>query len=351
MKKQHQKRTNVGISAASIRRSHSILLRTCLICLASIPGQALLAQDSKQDDPKQSYTLDEIFAGKLPQSVDDLKAMQEHFRELAKRLKPATVALRVGQSQGSGVIVSRDGYLLTAAHVIGKPGQEFDVLFEDGSRAKAKSLGLNHSLDSGMAKIVEEGNWPYLDLGVSESLKRGQWVMSIGHPGGFDKLRGPVVRVGRLTYNSQSVLVSDCTLVGGDSGGPLFDMDGNIVGIHSRIGGPIESNMHVPVDVFMNEWDKYEEGKEIGRSRNRSTRPTVDPGFRVDTKLKITQVKPNGEKAGLKVGDVIKKFNGIKIKSRTEMAPGLLMLRKEKPFKVTVERDGKELTLEITPTG
>ncbi len=363
-----------GRNLRHLCRSQSLLIRTCLICLIALPTTAAIGQTNfddilneadrlaagqkseKQEDKKseqdkgqenKKLTLDEIFAGEIPQNIDDLRAMQEHMRELANKLKPATVSLRVGQAQGSGVIVSRDGYVLTAAHVIGKPGQPVTVIFPDGKEVRAKSLGLNHRIDSGLVKITEEGTWPYLDMGESETLKRGQWVMSIGHPGGFDKLRGPVVRVGRLTSNSASVVRTDCTLVGGDSGGPLFDMEGNVIGIHSRIGTRIEDNMHVPVDIYAKEWDDLENSKEVGRSRTAPTTNRAEPGFRTSYRLKVSELKPNGEKAGLKIGDTVKKFNGVDVKTRTELRPGLYGLKKGQEFELTIERDGKEMKIKI----
>ena len=300
---------------------------------------------------KQNLTLDEIFAGKDPQTVDDLRAMQQHVRELSERVKPATVSLRVNGAQGSGVIISRDGYILTAAHVIGKPNQKVTVIFNDGRTAEAKSLGMNHSIDSGLVKITDEGNWPYVDMGESKPLKNGQWVVSVGHPGGFDKIRGGVVRLGRVTLNSTSVIRTDCTLVGGDSGGPLFDMDGNVIGIHSRIGRNIRENMHVPVDIYGQEWIKLEKGDEIGRSRTiRSSANSFKEkfGYRLNYRLKVDEVTPALKKAGLKNGDKVTKFNDTKVENRLQLRPaGLYQLKKDAEYELTIERDGKELKLKL----
>jgi Trypsin-like peptidase domain len=105
----------------------------------------------------------------------------------------------------------------------------------------------------------------FLDMGKSGELAKGQWVIGIGHPGGFRPNRTPVVRVGRILHTDSFVLRTDCTLVGGDSGGPLFDMQGRVIGIHSRIGGfAITENMHVPVDTFRATWDKLAEGRSWG---------------------------------------------------------------------------------------
>src|SRR5262249_45555918 len=160
---------------------------------------------------------------------------------------PAVVGIRLGQHQGSGIIVTKDGFVLTAGHVSGEPGKTATVIFPDGKELKAKTLGKNGGIDSGMMKIATEGEYPFVEMGKSDPIKKGDWVLAIGHPGGFRTNRTPVVRVGRVLQATSLFLRSDCTLVGGDSGGPLFDMRGQVVGIHSRIGdGSITANIHVP---------------------------------------------------------------------------------------------------------
>src|ERR1043166_8191567 len=119
-----------------------------------------------------------------------------------------------------------------------------------------------------MVKIADgkDTKYPFLEMGKSADLKVGQWVIAIGHPDGVRANRGPVVRVGRILVASQFVLQTDCTLVGGDSGGPLFDMEGRVIGIHSRIGGAkIIENMHVPIDTYREEWDRLAAGEEYGK--------------------------------------------------------------------------------------
>src|ERR1700758_5501580 len=101
-------------------------------------------------------------------------------------------------------------------------------------------------------------------MGKSTSLTKGQWVVSIGHPGGFRPNRTPVVRLGRVLEANANLIQTDCTLVGGDSGGPLFDMDGKVIGIHSRIGPAITANLHVPVNTYRDTWDDLANGETLG---------------------------------------------------------------------------------------
>ena len=199
--------------------------------------------------------------------------MEMHTQKVLQKVIPAVVGVRVGQGQGSGVIVNEEGFILTAGHVSGKPGQTAIVILPDGTKLRAKTLGQNKGIDSGMVKINEEDlkkkvngkKLPFLDMGKSSELAKGQWVIGIGHPGGFRPNRTPVVRVGRILFANPFLIRTDCTLVGGDSGGPLFDMQGRVIGIHSRIGGfAITENMHVPVDTFRKDWDKLARGDSWG---------------------------------------------------------------------------------------
>src|SRR5205085_588832 len=128
-------------------------------------------------------------------------------------------------------------------------------------------LGQDKGIDSGMIKITESGTYPHVEMGDSKTLQKGQWVVSLGHPGGFVPGRTPVLRLGRIIMNNDSLIQTDCTLVGGDSGGPLFDLDGKVVGIHSRIGPGISFNIHVPVATYRDKWDDLVAGKSMGDNR------------------------------------------------------------------------------------
>lgn len=295
--------------------------------------------------------LAEIFAGEAPEGLEDLKAMEEHFRTLVKRVTPCTVGVRIGAAQGSGVIISPDGYVLTAAHVIGKPGRNVVVVLPDGKTTQGKSLGLNRAIDSGLIKIDgDRQDWPYVEMSDSKELKLGQWCAATGHPGGYQRGRLPVLRVGRVLANRPTVLVTDCTLVGGDSGGPLWDMEGKVIGIHSRIGGAITSNMHVPVNTYRETWERLADGEEFGGSRNGQSPYIGVIGEPDATNAKIGEVAEGSpaEEAGIQPGDVIVAFNGKAVQDFRALA---VLVRETAPgdqVKVKVDRDGKLLEFDLT---
>ncbi|MEE2825386.1 MAG: trypsin-like peptidase domain-containing protein [Planctomycetota bacterium] len=313
---------------------------SCLIfsglCVAQ-PLQ-LVAQEETASSQTSTPTAKEISMeflneGSAPTSIEQLKLMEEHVRKIADMVKPATVNIAVGESQGTGVVISRDGYILTAAHVISRPGLNARITFPDGQVAFATTLGTHPGIDSGMLKLNKPGKWPYLDVGESEPLKRGQWVIAVGHPGGLDRDRGLVVRVGRLIYKTRNVLRTDCTLVGGDSGGPLVDMDGYVIGIHSRIGSNLTDNLHVPIDIFSEEWDLLADdfGVIVGST-------TAFLGLSLDSDSnRVNRVTPNqpAAKAGIEVGDRIISIDDQDIKEPADLRKAL---RNKKPRdKITVK--------------
>lgn len=146
-----------------------------------------------------------------PETVDDLRAIEKQVQVVVAKVQAATVGVFIGRGAGSGVIV-KDGYVLTAGHVLGKPRQDVVLRLPDGRKLKGKSLGKNGGIDSGLIKIEDKGTYPSVEMGKSASLKKGQWVVSIGHPGGYRPNRTPVVRLGRVQSVTNSVVMTDCAL-------------------------------------------------------------------------------------------------------------------------------------------
>ncbi len=360
--------------------------------------------DGKEGAVSESGNLGFLETGGLPQSVDQLRAMQVRFKSLAEQVKNATVSITMRTGQGTGVLVSSDGIILTAAHVIGGPRRGALITFRDGQRARAVTLGVEAGKDSGMLKIIEmledktksateediaPGELPapgesietdadespdqelsdqdsrsgasekediierafaseslpffdYLDVGVSEGLKDGQWVMAVGHPGGLDEKRGMVVRVGRIINQNATSLRTDCTLVGGDSGGPLVDMEGNVVAIHSRIGSRIQDNIHVPVDVFSDTWDKLSSGFKIGEQGLLGLTVSSDSNI-------VSDIQKGGpaDKAGIQVGDILSGIGSKNVNNKRSLA---LALRGRFPFEklpIRVIRGSQKVDLNV----
>lgn len=300
-----------------------------------------------------------VFDKDLPESLDELRSIQDRVREIASKVIPATVNVRVGPSQGSGVIID-GGYILTAGHVSGAPGRNVTITLHDGKTIKGETLGRNSAIDSGLIKITTEGDFPSVEKGASADMERGKWVIAVGHPGGYRAGRPPVVRVGRIVSNNSMSVRTDCALVGGDSGGPLFDIDGKVIGIHSRIGGSITANHHVPIDTYEDTWDRLVKGEEWG-SRFGATSPPprrneeqahygiqFDPASTDEVRiLRVVEGSP-AEKGGLQDGDVILKCEGEKVNNLTELRNKIRSYKPGDKVSFEVKRGDAVVTIRVT---
>jgi serine protease Do len=159
-------------------------------------------------------------------------------------------------AQFSGVVVAANGEILSAAHVV-TPGKTYQVMFPDGRQCIARGLGRitippTFMLpDAAMLQIVEKANWPFVQIGWSSSLKINQPCISIAYPESLEQ-RKPDVRFGYIAVlkNKYGFMESTCVMEPGDSGGPLFDLQGRLIGIHSGIEKSEEINYEIPVDTY-----------------------------------------------------------------------------------------------------
>ncbi len=322
------------------------VMKSCLLCLLVVlmPWCAF-AQEARL------YVNDK----KAPDSRKDLEVIQKSLISVLPKARAATVAIEIAEGSGSGVIVSADGLILTAAHVATGVKKKVTIVLEDGTKLKAETLGLVADTDAAMIKITEKGTYPFIDLDRTESARLGDWVFALGHSGGFDKERGSVVRLGRLVRMANSTFQSDCTLIGGDSGGPLFDLSGKLIGIHSRVGQQLQSNMHVPMSEFIKNWDGLEKAEFLGEGPF-AKKPEKGSGFlglatepRKEGGLRVTKVgsKSPSETAGIKEGDVILKLNETALEKRQQLQDLLKEMAAGDEVKLDILHDGKPQTLTL----
>lgn len=197
-----------------------------------------------------------------PKDVGELRQLEERFKQVSAKVVPSVVALRIGASQGSGVVVTKDGLVLTAGHVTDAPGKKLTVIFPSGKTAQATSLGVSRDTDAGLVKIDDAGDWPTVEMAKAAGVHPGDWCLAVGHPLGHMSDRPPVVRAGRVLQARETVLQTDCPIVAGDSGGPVFNLQGEVIGINSRItAGQMSMNFHVPIDVYHSLWPRLLKGE------------------------------------------------------------------------------------------
>ncbi len=296
-----------------------------------------------------SKDLAPAFTKATPSSLADLKAMEQRVKNLVRRVTPAVVDVEVGGGSGSGVIISEDGLVLTAGHVGGEAGREVRLTFADGRKTRGKTLGVARDSDSGLIRITDRGVWPHVPVGDLEEARVGDWVLALGHPGGFNLKRSLVTRLGRIIRLEEGTVQTDCTISPGDSGGPLIDMYGRVIGIHSYISSSLTANFHVAITQFTQNWNQMV--KQDGeRKSERSSRAYVGAsgvdaaeGFRV---LSIDEQGP-AFKAGLKEGDVVLKVEGRDIKAAAAFQRWVEEGQPGETLNLEIKRGEKVMSLEV----
>ncbi len=276
-----------------------------------------------------------------------LLQVQGDVQKLLPKVRSALVAIQTGGGTASGVIISADGLLLTAAHVPGGPGKEMRVIFEDGSVTTARSLGLDKTTDAAIAKLKDRGKpWPFVSLSREVARAQpGEWCFALGHPGGFDKARGPVLRVGKIIKQTANSLHSDCVLMGGDSGGPLFNFNGEVIGIHSQIWEGRDQNVHVSMAPFLRSWDAMQKSQVIktwgiGAGGYLGVATVMSD----DVELAVADVIDGSPalKAGIRSGDIILSVNGDAMTDQQQFSATVRARAAGDTLKLKLRSHGKE---------
>ena len=347
----HQADCGTALEASGILpyRIYCVPLTMLAVCLSMLLGTASLWGQV------QTHTGDLSVGG---WSVEQLEKIQTAMRSVAKKNTDACVGIDDGFGVGSGVIVSRDGLILTAAHVMTTDTEFYEIFFSDGTTAKARRLGRNLDVDAGMLQLEGNREWPYVELGASDSLSKGDWVVSLGHSGGYELGRKPPVRSGRLLSRNGHQIITDAVLIGGDSGGPLFDLQGRLIAIHSSIGDSVSINRHAKIEQFKLDWNRLRQGETWGQLSDLTTEPPVGKakmGVKLDltsARAKIKSIKPLSAAAriGLAPNDIVIGLDGEMITDAQHLiravkshVPGdtcfITVLRNEQPLQIEIRLD------------
>jgi serine protease Do len=262
-------------------------------------------------------------------------------------------------ARGTGFLVSSDGYILTNNHVI-QDSKAIKVLLHSGEEYDGELVGADPSTDIAVVKI-KTSNAPYLELANSDGLEVGQWAIACGNP---YELRstltvGVISATGRNNLNISSVedfIQTDAAINSGNSGGPLFNIEGQVIGINTaivtRTGGSMGLGFAVPSNMAKHVMNQLVETGDVSRGYMgvdaQELNPELVEAFKLPKKSSgviITEVAPDSpaEKAGLKAGDVIVKFNGKQITSIGSLRHQLALTKPGTVVDVQVMRDGKEV--------
>lgn len=270
-------------------------------------------------------------------------------------------------SLGSGFIISKDGYILTNNHVV-EDADKVTVRLQDRRTLTAKVIGTDPTYDIALLKVDAGGDLPAVTIGDSHSLKAGQWVLAIGSPFGFDYTvtQGIVSAVGRnLGQRDQpytSFIQTDVPINRGNSGGPLFDLQGRVVGINSQIysntGDYLGVSFSIPVDLAMNAVQQIKSKGYVSRGMLGVTMQPVDDdivkAFKLDNGAgaAVVDVTPGSgaDKAGIQSGDIILSYDGKLLRQAADLPPLVGMTKPGSKVPVEILRNGKKQTLDVTIT-
>ena len=271
-----------------------------------------------------------------------------------------------GRGMGSGFIISPDGYVLTNYHVVAD-ASEVKVKLGDSREFTAKVVGSDQQYDVALLKI-DGKNLPTVRVGDSNSLKPGQWVVAIGSPFGLDHsvTAGVVSALGRSTGGPDQRYVpfiqTDVAINQGNSGGPLLNTRGEVVGINSQIysasGGYMGISFSIPIDLAMSAVEQIKKSGKVTRGQLGAVVEPIDSlkaqglGLPDSRGALVNQIVPGSAaaKAGVQLGDVIRSVNGTTVNTWSDLPPLIGVMAPGSKVTLVVYRDGKPRELSATLT-
>lgn len=300
--------------------------------------------DQQLNIPFDNDLLRQFFGGQMPQMQTPRK-----YKE---------------QGQGSGFIISKDGYILTNNHVVGDV-DKITVELQDGRKfTNAKVIGSDPGTEVALIKI-DGDDFPVLPLGDSEKNKIGDWVIAIGNPFGLSETVtvGIISALGRNKVgiaNYENFIQTDAAINPGNSGGPLINLDGQVIGINTAIysenGGYMGIGFAIPVDMARNIEKQLKENGKVIRGYLGILCQDITPemaellGLKRSDGIIVATVEKGSpaDKGGLMNQDVILEMNGKKIESYDTFRNDVADIQPDSKINLKISRDGKEQNLKVT---
>lgn len=364
----------------------TLMLILALICLAAIPQRAfgqetasdplndqfleLTAQEFANKDSigDDDTTEDAKTSSKTP--LQSLIELQSRTQKIIAQSAPAVVA--IGET-GSGVVVNSQGLILTASHVTRVANRKVSVVFSNGRIVPGITLGSNLASDTGAIQLLSLGPFPFVSVKDSKDAQPGTWCIAMGYPLSFPRGRPAAGRLGRvLSREKNGKLVSDCTIMGGDSGGPLLNLDGKVIAISSSVKLGTDQNLYIPSEQFIRDWKNIAlsidktglaaKAQPTESSANGNLKATQRSsgkayfGINAETDQNIVRIRAvhresPAEFAGIQANDVIVEMDSVPVNSFAQI---VLHLKTRKPgdiLLVLVNRYGSLIRAKVTLGG
>jgi len=271
-------------------------------------------------------------------------------------------------SQGSGFLISEEGHIMTNMHVV-KGAKKLTVRLQDGTdrQITASCIGGDSHTDIAILKLENPSGekFPFLELGDSDALEVGEWVVAIGSPFSLEASVSTGIisakgRQGLQVTDYEDFIQTDAAINPGNSGGPLIDLNHKVVGmntaIFSRSGGNMGIGFAIPSNILLNIKEQLVANGVVTRGFLGISMQPIDndlaEAFEVNTTqgvLVVDVVKESpAEKAGLKQGDIIMKINGTTVKNPEQFRKEIVFLPPETKVKLTINREGRTQKVEVT---
>lgn len=268
---------------------------------------------------------------------------------------------RRSQALGSGFVISADGFIVTNNHVI-EGADEIEIEFFSGERMKAKLVGTDKNTDIALLKVDAKKDLPFVPFGDSDKMRVGDWVVAMGNPlgQGFSVSAGIVSARGRaLSGSFDDYIQTDAAINKGNSGGPLFNLDGEVIGVNTAILSPTGGSIGIGFSMASNVVTKVvSQLQEFGETRRgwlgarvQDITPDVAEALGLEsTKGALITDMPPGPAvdAGLKSGDVILKFDGKQVTDTRDLVRRVSNSEVGAVVELEILRDGATQTVKVT---
>lgn len=293
-----------------------------------------------------------------------LRKIETMIEEVIPQVSPSIVS--IGET-ASGVIVKPSGIVITASHVTRKAGRILNIRLHDGRTVQGITLGSNAANDTSAIQLLGSAPWPYLQTVAPDyTAQAGQWCIAFGYPLSWPRDKPANARIGRVTGQYRGKIVTDCPIMGGDSGGALVDLNGNLLGINSSVRLDVTQNLHVPIKRYRDDWNYMMTRQDVDIVTAKAPANDSDSGVQtpapagkpylgiyaesIENGVRIRDIRRNSpaEKAALLPEDVIWQIDKTSIGSFAELLKYLATRNGGDQLTVRINRFGVQLDIIVT---